>query len=187
MIRLSRQQRAAYSSQGLKFCYGCEHPRPILDFSVNRAKRDGRACRCRECVSTKLRSQTQTCLDCGGARSWASAVRCRECYKRRAIERAEFRFFQTPFYYDRRAVQLIRNHHLRWPDVRVKLMLLSEEAAEKVASRASEEEGIYGLYNTYLFRTRAPYSLDKKKYVDRGNRPDSPVTWGDLLPQEYAE
>lgn len=167
--------------QGLKFCYGCASALTFECFSVNGAKRDGLSTRCRKCQSKKWKTRGGTCADCGGHRAEGSAVRCKRCYAKRVDERGRFRFFQTPEYYNRKAVDLYFDHRTPWPEVYQQLMAIAEQMA---AQKAREPEADGMNLNSYLFRGRWTPSLDQERYEgeDAGH-----VTWGDLLAQEYAD
>lgn len=176
MSRLTKSEKAQYAERGLKYCHGCDHARDVDEFSVDRSKADGRAYRCRECISRRLTSQKQTCIDCNGPMSMASANRCIACHKARAQERQNFQFFSLPFYYNDEALKLLGSWHVRWPDAKERLFALTERAVNKATENA-EHDGL----NPHSYLWRNPWGARSTSDPYYRSIPDSDLTLGDTL------
>lgn len=66
---------------GSKRCSDCQRVLPVLSFSVDNSRRDGRYVRCRDCVSEAWkRANSSPCVQCGSWRRSPTPGHCRRCY-----------------------------------------------------------------------------------------------------------
>jgi hypothetical protein len=158
--------------QAEKLCRGCDRMLSVTSFSIDRVRRDGLNCRCRECVSAKNRARVEVCIDCGGPRSYCSGKRCGACYKKRSVERRSYFFFTwRSYYYNREAVAILFNAWLRWPEARSRLEELSDVMARR-ASQMGERDGVY--WNPWM-----------RSLSDRARGGEDDRTFEDLIATEY--
>lgn len=108
MKRLSKFERIALHSRGLKFCYGCQTEREQKDFSIDKSQPTGLAKRCRSCTSEQGKSWI-ICPKCSNERKVKfKTSQCLNCYKKNAEQKRKRVEMEFPLTLLRRAAWSLR-------------------------------------------------------------------------------